>query len=503
MKKIKIRTIYLITLIVGGLIGLATKSTYALFTSSTEIDNPICMSTNLTSEEEVVDTIDVTIVSGEVKEVPITINNTSSSSLNYMVFYNPTSSDIEIGVNMKNTDSSNSSGTIKIGETKKVYVQIKNNSSSSITITLGVVSNSISSDMNMVPSGKDGESTITIGTNLAEYITSLYTNATKKTVTNNSIKYNYATAVGLMNDRLGNSSTDLDAGNIRYYGTLPDNYIYFNCDDYSNQTLSTCETWRIVGIFDGKVKIMKNENIGTYSFDNKDTTTGSENDSGTNNWTIARLMRLLNPSDYYTVDTNDNGNGQSLYWSGASGTCFAGASNATVSCDFTSSSSTKGLKNSVTRNMISESIWYLKGYTSSVVYSNQMYNYEITSGSVYAGSSPSWKGKVALIYPSDYGYAADFRYCTKQLTYYSDTTCTGNNWMKNIITNNGNTHGWLLTPYSSSYQLMWHIYNSGAVNSYTNSASSLNVVPTLYLNSNISIKDGTDGTASNPFKLIP
>ena len=44
------------------------------------------------------------------------------------------------------------------------------------------------------------------------------------------------------------------AGDIRYYGAAPNNYIYFNCSDYSNQSSSTCETWRIIGVFDGKVK---------------------------------------------------------------------------------------------------------------------------------------------------------------------------------------------------------------------------------------------------------
>ena len=90
--------------------------------------------------------------------------------------------------------------------------------------------------------------------NAAEYITNLYTNAEKATVTNNSITYNAAPSVSLMNDKLGGTTTDLDGGNIRYYGASPNNYIYFNSSDYSNQTSSTCETWRIIGVFDGKLK---------------------------------------------------------------------------------------------------------------------------------------------------------------------------------------------------------------------------------------------------------
>ncbi len=507
MKKIKVKTLYLIAIVVGGLIGLATKSTYALFTSSAEIDNPICMATNLTSEDEVVDTIDVTIASGEFKEVPITINNTSSSLLNYMVFYNPTSSDIVIGVNMKNTDSSNSSGTIKTGETKKVYVQIKNNSSSSITITLGVVSNSISSDMNMVPSGKDGESTITIGTNLAEYITSLYTNATKTPVTNNGVTYNYATSVGLMNDRLASSSTEIDNGNIRYYGASPNNYIFFNCDDYSNQTLSTCESWRIIGVFDGKVKIMRGSNIGSYSWNNKNASTGAENAYGSNDWPTARLMKLLNPSSYYTVDSKDNGNGQSLYWNAESGTCFSGQNNAIKACDFTSSSSTKGLKNDATRNMISESVWYLRNSLANYV--NVVYENERLNGTVGSGRTPTWTGKVALPYPSDYGYATNLAECQKQLTSYSDTTCTGSNWMKDIITNNGNSKGWLITPNMENVNYVYYVNSAGNVYGLNLAENNFayavfDVLPTLYLNYDltININENSKGTIAKPYQIV-
>ena len=103
----------------------------------------------------------------------------------------------------------------------------------------------------------DGEGAVLKGPTAAETITKLYMNAAKATVTNNSITYNTAPSVSLMNDRLGGTTTDLDGGNIRYYGANPNNYIYFNCSDYSNQTSSTCETWRIIGVFDGKIKINK------------------------------------------------------------------------------------------------------------------------------------------------------------------------------------------------------------------------------------------------------
>ena len=312
-----------------------------------------------------------------------------------------------------------------------------------------------------------------------KYLTNVSQNNTTDTPNNGTV-YKYDSKNKMMSDI---------AGNLRYYGANPNNYIYFNCSDYSNQTSSTCETWRIIGVFEGKVKIMRESQIGTYSWDNKNTSTGAETVYGKNDWSTARLMKLLNPSDYYEVDSNDNGNGQSLYWNSQSGTCFAGQNNATKACDFTST----GLKNDITRNMISESMWYLRGWNTNSVFVDQMYEYERTTGKVYNTTRPtSWPGQIALAYPSDYGYAADFGQCTKQLNSYNDSTCTANNWMKSIITNNG----WLLTPYSDYSYRAWIVGSSD----YGTAYYALVVAPVLYLGSELGIKAG-DGSSSKPYQL--
>ena len=336
----------------------------------------------------------------------------------------------------------------------------------------------------------------------ADTIISLYTSAEKVTVTNNSIKYNTAPSVSLMNDRLGGTTTDLDGGNIRYYGASPNNYIYFNCSDYSNQTSSTCETWRIIGVFDGKLKLIRGSQIGTYSWDNKNTSTGEESNSGKNDWTTARLMKLLNPVDYYINDNNDKdseGNylGYSLYYNSTSGKCYSGQNNATVDCDFTST----GIKNDETRNMIAETTYNLGGWNTFTVYPNEIYEYE-RGTTVYTGRLPTWTGKIALAYPSDYGYAADLNQCVnKQLNKYNDSTCTSNNWMKSIITNNGSNPGWLLTPHSNYSYIAWGVILSGIMGGNRAYYSSYGAAPVLYLSSELGIESGGDGSSSNPYKL--
>ena len=331
----------------------------------------------------------------------------------------------------------------------------------------------------------------------ADTIISLYTSAAKVTATNNSITYNTAPSVSLMNDRLGGTTTDLDDGNIRYYGASPNNYIYFNCSDYSNQTSSTCETWRIIGVFDGKLKLIRGSQIGKYSWDNKNISTGAEDDRGKNDWTTARLMKLLNPDDYYINDNNDKdseGNylGYSLYYNSASGMCFTDEGVNYSACDFTST----GIKNDETRNMIAETTYNLGGWNDTGVYPNEIYEYE-RGTTVYTGRPTTWTGKIALAYPSDYGYAADLNQCKQTLANYDNSTCTSNNWMKAIITDNGSNHGWLLTPDSSYSFGAW--YSHGNVGEYFTGAAR-GAVPVLSLSSKLGIESG-DGSSSNPYKL--
>ena len=351
----------------------------------------------------------------------------------------------------------------------------------------------------------DGEGAVLAKT-AAETITKLYMNASKTPATNNGITYNYAniydtdsddnTSGGLMNDKLGGTTTSLDGGNIRYYGANPNNYIYFNCSDYSNQSSSTCETWRIIGVFEGKLKLIRNKSIGYHSWDNKDTSTGAETNLGKNDWTTARLMKLLNPSKYYTVDSNDNNLGQILYYNGASGKCYSGQNNATVDCDFTST----GIKNNTTRNMIAETTYNLGGWNGSSIYPNQIYGYE-RGTKVYTGRPTTWKGKIALAYISDYGYAVDLNQCKdKTLNNYSDSTCTSNNWMKTIITNNGSNPGWLLTPDSSSSTHAWYVPSDGDVRYSSATHGAYWAAPVLSLSSELGIESG-DGSSSNPYKL--
>ena len=349
-----------------------------------------------------------------------------------------------------------------------------------------------------------GKITIKKTVTAAQMITNLYNNSDKTAVTNNSITYNYATSVNLMNDRKGSMSTNIDAGNIRYYGASPNNYIYFNCSDYSNQSSSTCEIWRIIGVFDGKIKLIRNESIGNMAYDNDEEDTylksissysnsnkvvkklsnneknkrksvkfivsggpGKTDAQGKNNYSTSSLQKILN--NYYYNSKNYSGNS---------------------SYTFTNI----GIKNDVTRNIISSNNYYLGGIQYEVNYNvNKIYQEE-RSTEVYGGNATTWTGKLAIPYPSDYGYAVDLNKCSKSLNLYNDAVCISNNWMSSIST----SEIWLLNPRTDTSNQSSSIVSNKI--SFSPVDDKKAIFSTLYLDSKLTIKSGS-GTSSSPYQL--
>ena len=483
-KNKKIIIITIISLIVLTGIYLL-YNTYALTTKVTNNDGYYTI--------ELTDSNIVSLKANEEKTVIYQINNTNNGTVSYGVAYN--NSNIEVKVYSDSKDKA--TGTIGANDNKYIKLHLKNKTSSNTTVEITAVMGYENGGDLIVPS----DSTLVTGTytapiSLAKYITNLYANASKSTATNNSITYNYATSESLMNDRLGGTTSSLDGGNIRYYGASPNNYVYFNCDSYPS---TNCELWRIIGVFDGKIKLMRNESIGNYSWD---TSASSVNSGyGVNEWSQADLMKLLNPGH------ESESVGGSLYYNSKSGgTCYSGRSNATTSCNFTST----GIKNDTTRNMIAETTYNTGGWDTSKIFSNEMYEKERSTTTVISNPSDgitratTWTGKIALAYPSDYGYATDLSKCSQTLVNYDSSTdsyaCRSNDWMYSIITNSGRNTGWLLTPNSSIARYAFYVVSSGYVNSNDYVCDAYGVAPVLYLGSNQNIVAG-DGSQSNPYQL--
>ena len=77
-----------------------------------------------------------------------------------------------------------------------------------------------------------------------------------------------------------------------YIGSNPNNYITYND-----------EVWRIIGVFDGRIKIIRNDSIGNMSLDYKKSGVGSSTgNNGSNDWSDSQLMYMLNPTSYKLKD---------------------------------------------------------------------------------------------------------------------------------------------------------------------------------------------------------
>ena len=271
--------------------------------------------------------------------------------------------------------------------------------------------------------------------------------------------------------------------NLRYVGANPCNYVTFNGEKAG---------WRIIGILNTpegqRIKLIRANSIGKYSWDNKASGTGSSKNSyGSNDWTDSTLKEVLNNGAYYNK---------------ISGTCPYGQNGATTSCDFTSNGLTEASK-----NQIDTITWKLGGtanYTSS---SNGLvshwYTYE-RGTNVYMGRPTEWQGKVGLMYPSDYGYATSGSSSTtrisclnKELYSWNDTVysdCRNNDWLFD-----SSTTQWTLAPYSSASSVGFLVYYTACVTT-DDSSDQYAVRPSVYLKSSTIIVDG-NGTLENPYVL--
>ncbi len=270
--------------------------------------------------------------------------------------------------------------------------------------------------------------------------------------------------------------------NLRYIGADPNNYVSFNN-----------ELWRIIGVFnnidDGtgkketRLKIIRNESIGSYSWDNKASGTGTSTSVVSNDWSDSTLQLVLN---------------EGAYWNQTTGECPLGANGSTTACDFTNNGLTEEAK-----SMIGNALWNLGGSSTEDDVTTSMFYERERGTTVYSGHTTEWIGKIGLMYPSDYGYATsggtttDRETClNKELYNWYDSSvsdCKNNDWLYTA-----GSSKWTLT--STSYNnLMFGVDSNGRVYD-CNPLNGNTSFPTLYLKSNVKISGGT-GTSSNPFVL--
>ena len=268
----------------------------------------------------------------------------------------------------------------------------------------------------------------------------------------------------------------------RYRGANPKNYVTFNN-----------EVWRILGVFptdDGtgnieyRIKLIRNESIGDYAW----------NENNTNNWTEATLNTYLNGT-YLSGLTSEIQNmiENIKYYLGGLGIIDYYDTNDSwlLSTGVQLYSYERKLKNGI-----------------SCTFNNDESVYEGTECYYYGTNPNNWVGKLGLMYVSDYFYASENCENKMMLDINAEDeeilssrkdimACNDTNWLYNLKTNE-----WQLDQFASIISLPIFLDSLGFSRSGGDGNSSLkkSVRPTLYLTPNVQITGGT-GTSTNPYTL--
>ena len=273
--------------------------------------------------------------------------------------------------------------------------------------------------------------------------------------------------------------------NLRYVGANPKNYLKFNDD----------EIWRIVGVFnnittidelgnekkESLVKIVRNESLGNYSWDSSESTINSG--GGVNEWRQADLMTELN-TDYI----NPNPTSSTTLW-------FNGSNNSkNRTYDFRKNIKSKSI------DKVAKVSWNTSRVTNGAS-ALDSYNQErsttlISTPSDNVPRNNTWDGKIALIYPSDYGYASTNEACRNKMNSKTNNVynCKNENWLFN------SAYQWTLSPYSGNANGVFRVDSDGFVGS-NRANSAIGVRPVLFLKSDVVIAGGTGESVENAYTL--
>ena len=292
--------------------------------------------------------------------------------------------------------------------------------------------------------------------------------------------------------------------NLRYVGANPNNYIYFNR-----------ELWRIIGVMnniedkDGNkkslLKIVRLASIGNFAWDTSESNInygdGVNQWGPSGNYEGADLMVELN-GDYLNYNLTED----PLWYNGRRNLRTATFDKSYV------------IKENA-QSMINEVVWHTGyaasdniEYTPAAFYANERSPIPNTNYGVYCTNptecndhiqrTPTWTGKVAIPYISDFGFATDGGRNISRSECLNDSMsgwgyCTEYNWFSM-----GSSEERTLSTYvgiNSNASLLAYTTSRGSYLVGLNDYPSVVIVrPALYLNPDVVIYSGT-GTKSNPY----
>ncbi len=291
-----------------------------------------------------------------------------------------------------------------------------------------------------------------------------------------TLAYNEIAHYNTLEDALAQAVNDgyLTADNIK-------NFVCFGSD------ADICpreNLYRIIGVFDGQIKLIK--------YDYADTTMLGENGEFSTYNNVNNYSGLVyNSGQYYWFFRNNtNGVDSTNDWESSN------LNKINLNINFINYLGNKW------SSLISTSSWQTGGNTLSNIRdktAKNVYNNEIVSPTV----NVNYSAKIGLIYVSDYMYAV---YPTgwMNLGYDSNTFANGYNANKGENWMYMGLYDWCITRPIDFISSAFIISAFGYV--YTNYVYNFNngdnVRPVFYLNSDVQIYEGHSGTASDPYRIV-
>ena len=317
---------------------------------------------------------------------------------------------------------------------------------------------------------------------LADYVKSLYTG----TQGDNNIYYH-------------DSSLENGAGDnsYRYAGSseTTNNYVCFGS---SAETCPEDSLYRIIGVFDGQVKLIKATKAtstlmgtnGTYnSTSNGYEWTDLESCPSTTAYKFDNNVVVLSNKNILGAAPGINKNIGCNVWK------YSNLNSVNLNTNFITN---LGIKWAA---LVDNATWKVSGYSTANVTAKTMYTAEITNATKTYGPSDG-TSKIGLMYASDYGFAASPSAWTTLLSSYNDSSIKSTNWIYNAGME------WTMTPYSSdSYSVFILSYvstvsNTGNLGTWSSlgADAGFGTRPAMYLNASVVYTRGS-GTASDPIRI--
>ena len=150
MNKFKIKETYLLLLIVLGLVSLGIYTTYAMFTTSTTINDVVGITTTLDIGKSLTEYEVITVQPNETKLIELNVVNSYNNSIYYGAWYQivqGNSDNINIGLYTEK-NSNSSSGVLTQNSNIKLLAGITNDNSTSIIVYIGV-KGSLTNELNL------------------------------------------------------------------------------------------------------------------------------------------------------------------------------------------------------------------------------------------------------------------------------------------------------------------------------------------------------------------